>query len=176
MLEAFQFAHWVSREAIEAFELLSSLPKAPDTKDTEAIRAFYDEFNQRYLSEALDVFDVAITDVYVGDIRVHLVERPNTKPGPTLICLHGGSFMWGRGAGALLEAVPIAATTGFRVAAVEYALAPENQYPSAIDDVINVYSSLLEQVPANSIGVFGCSAGGMLTSQTIMSGARSSTL
>jgi len=167
MLEAFQFAHWVSQEAIDEFRLLSSLPAAPSSKDTEAIRAHYDEFNQRHLSEALDEFDVVITNTFVGDVLVHMVERPNIEPGPTLICLHGGSFMWGRGAGALLEAVPIAATTGFRVAAVEYALAPESQYPSAIDDVIAVYGSLLEQLPARSIGIFGCSAGGMLTSQVV---------
>ena len=73
--------------------------------------------------------------------------------------------MWGRGAGALLEAVPVASVSNLPVLAVEYALAPEQRYPDAIDDVLAVYRSLLDRQAARSIGMYGCSAGGILTAQ-----------
>ena len=73
--------------------------------------------------------------------------------------------MWGRGAGALLEAVPVAATAKMRVVAVEYALAPERPFPAAVNDVITIFEQLSATQSPASIGMFGCSAGAMLTAQ-----------
>jgi epsilon-lactone hydrolase len=75
--------------------------------------------------------------------------------------------MWGRGAGALLEAVPVAATLGVRVIAVEYALAPERTFPAAVDDTLAVFRTLRQDIAADRIGIYGCSAGGVLTAQTV---------
>lgn len=164
MIDPFRFARWVSADAIDLFRLESRFPVAP-VDDIEAIRAHYDTFNRRHLAAALECFDVELAEEEIAGIRAHSVTGRNGRQGPTLICLHGGGFMWGRGAGALLEAVPVASVSGFRVSAVEYALSPEHRYPAAIDDVVVVYRSLLERQPAASIGIYGCSAGGMLAAQ-----------
>ena len=84
-----------------------------------------------------------------------------------LINLHGGAFLWGAGSGALVEAVPMAATLGVEVVAVDYRMAPEHVFPAASEDVARVYRALLERHDAQTIGVYGCSAGGMLTAQTV---------
>lgn len=160
------FANWVSAEAraLAAAQLAEPAPPS----DLEGQRAFYDAFNHRNLALAIEAFPVEIADEIVADIPVHIVTPKGGASDPrSLICLHGGAFMWGTGAGALLEAVPVVATTGMRVIAIDYRLAPEHVFPAAVDDVLAVYDALLETSSAESIGIYGCSAGGMLTAQTV---------
>jgi acetyl esterase/lipase len=65
----------------------------------------------------------------------------------------------------LLEAVPVAATAAVRVVAMEYALAPEEPFPAAVNDVMAVYRQLIANQSPASVGIYGCSAGGLLTAQ-----------
>ena len=166
MIDPFRFGHWVSKPAIKRLELDAKSAVAPED-DIEAIRVHYDGFNQEHLAEALNLYPVEIERVEIAGVATHLVSRGDCAEDPILLCLHGGAFMWGRGAGALLEAVPVASVSGFRVAAVEYALAPEHKFPASIDDVVAVYRTLLESRRPESIGIYGCSAGGMLTAQVV---------
>ncbi|MFN3312400.1 MAG: alpha/beta fold hydrolase [Hyphomonas sp.] len=84
-----------------------------------------------------------------------------------LINLHGGGFITCWPACAELESMPLAALGGFRVVAVDYRQAPEHKFPAASEDVAAVYSELLKEYPAENIGIFGCSAGGMLTGMSL---------
>jgi acetyl esterase/lipase len=54
-----------------------------------------------------------------------------------------------------------------KVVAVDYRLGPENRFPAASEDVTNVYRELLKTYRPENIGIFGCSAGGMLSGQAI---------
>lgn len=166
MIEPSCFAPWVSAEAQALFHAQSEQPSAPG--DIAALRVHYDAFNRRHLETALAHYPVDIVRSEIGGVVVDIVTpKQGLASDRALLCLHGGAFMWGRGAGALLEAVPVAATLGIRVIAVEYALAPEQVFPAAVDDVVAVYRSLCEQLASNKIGIYGCSAGGILTAQTI---------
>lgn len=159
------FAPWVSEAAQALFCSQIDAPPTP-AGDIAALRAHYDLFNRRHLETALAHYPVKISRNVMGGVAVDVVTpRQGTTDDRTLVCLHGGAFMWGRGAGALLEAVPVASTLGLRVVAVEYALAPEHPFPAAVDDVLAVYRAILQDVPAGRIGIYGCSAGGMLTAQ-----------
>jgi len=82
-----------------------------------------------------------------------------------LLCLHGGGFTWGADSGALVEAIPIAAEMGVEVVAVDYRLGPEHAYPAASEDVAAVYRALLQDREPEAIGLYGCSAGAVLTAQ-----------
>ncbi|MEI9850798.1 MAG: alpha/beta hydrolase [Sphingomonas sp.] len=75
--------------------------------------------------------------------------------------------MWGSGSGALVEAIPIAATAGMKVVTVDYRLAPEHLYPAASEDVAAVYAALLKRYRPEDIGIYGCSAGGVITAQAV---------
>jgi monoterpene epsilon-lactone hydrolase len=163
-----RFAPWVSAEAAEMFAVEAAASTELPPSDIPSLRRHYDAFNQRHLAVARDHYPVDIVRDEIGGVRVDIVTPSgNDIDHRTLLCLHGGAFMWGRGAGALLEAVPVAATAKMRVIAVEYALAPEQVFPAAVDDVFAVYRALCEAQPATSIGIYGCSAGGALTAQTV---------
>lgn len=162
------FAPWVSAEAASMFAAETVGAAAPPPTDIAALRLHYDIFNQRHLAVARDHYPVDIVRSAIAGVAVDVVTPSGVDiDHRTLLCLHGGAFMWGRGAGALLEAVPVAATARMRVIAVEYALAPEHVFPAAVDDVFAVYRALCEVQPAQSIGIYGCSAGGALSAQTV---------
>src|SRR5207249_3527017 len=84
-----------------------------------------------------------------------------------LIDVHGGGFVIGARVSGLLEAVPIAAIGKIKVITVDYRMAPEHKFPAASEDVAAVYKELLKELKPQNIGIYGCSAGGMLTAQAI---------
>jgi monoterpene epsilon-lactone hydrolase len=80
-----------------------------------------------------------------------------------LINLHGGGF--NSDSGSLIEGVPIANLAKMKVVSVYYRLAPENPFPAAVDDVVAVYKEQLKDHQPQNIGIFGTSAGGILTAE-----------
>lgn len=161
------FAPWVSDEAIAWARAEATMPP-PASDDVATLRAHYDAFNRRQLDDALANYPVDHAAQHIAGVSVHVVTpRGDFDTDRILLCLHGGAFMWGRGAGALLEAVPVAATARLRVIAVEYALAPEHVFPAAVEDVLRVYDALREQHSVAQIGIYGCSAGAALTAQAV---------
>lgn len=85
-----------------------------------------------------------------------------------LIELHGGGFVMGRAdTMGLLDAIPVAALTGLTVVAVDYRKGPEHRYPAATEDVVSIYRVALEHFKPAHIGIFGCSSGGVLTSESL---------
>ncbi len=54
-----------------------------------------------------------------------------------------------------------------KVVTVDYREGPENKFPAASEDVASVYSELLKTYKPESIGIYGCSAGGMLTAMSV---------
>jgi monoterpene epsilon-lactone hydrolase len=163
------FSAYASEEARKTF--LSGLtPPPPEiANDVPALRQHYAAFNDRLRDLMLERFQVEIEETEIAGIPVHRVTPtfPVDESGRVLLNLHGGAFMWGSGSGALVEAIPVAATSGLPVIAVDYRLAPEHTFPAASDDVQAVYESLLTDLPASSIGIYGCSAGAILTAQCV---------
>jgi len=84
-----------------------------------------------------------------------------------LINLHGGGFMWGARFMGALESIPVASLGHIKVVAVDYRQGPEYKFPAAVQDVVAVYRVLLKTYPAQNIGIYGCSAGGLLTAQVV---------
>lgn len=146
--------------------------RAPDLKgDIAKQRAFYQTYNDNRLAEMRRHFRTREERVKLGDVAVDIV-TPDAGIDPrnkhrVLINVHGGAFMWGSGSGALVEAIPIAATMGIKVVTVDYRLTPEHRYPAASEDVTAVYRALLKQYRPEHIGIYGCSAGGVITAQSV---------
>lgn len=162
----------LSAEALTVLERMDAA-KAPDFKgDLASQREFYDRFNDDRLAEMRRVFHTRERGETLNGVKVDIVEPVDGVAARNryrvLINVHGGAFMWGAGSGALVEAVPIAATLGIAVVTVDYRLAPEHRYPAASEDVTAVYRALLERYPAANIGIYGCSAGGVVTAQSVV--------
>lgn len=81
-----------------------------------------------------------------------------------LINMHGGGFI-GKCPDGLVEALPIAGTGRIKVITVDYREAPEAKFPAASEDVTAVYRELLKSYAPENIGLYGCSAGGVLAGQ-----------
>jgi len=84
-----------------------------------------------------------------------------------LINLHGGGFFSGAGNHALIESIPLAGLGKFKVVTVDYREGPEYQFPAASEDTALVYSALLKEYKPPNIGIYGCSAGGILTAMAV---------
>ncbi|MDP1026998.1 alpha/beta hydrolase fold domain-containing protein [Sphingomonas sp. KR1UV-12] len=160
-----EHARWVSPTSRTFFDEEVRAPSCAPA-DLEERRGYYDAINTARLAGALRDHPMTVTSREIAGVLVHEVVPAQPCPDGVLICLHGGAFLWGAGAGAVLEAVPVAAATGMRVLAVDYRLAPEYLFPNAVDDAAAVYAALID-ADIGPIGIYGCSAGAYLTAQVV---------
>jgi acetyl esterase/lipase len=84
-----------------------------------------------------------------------------------LIELHGGGFTGCWPACAELESLPVAALGRIKVVSLDYRQAPQHHHPAASEDVAAAYRELLKTYRPDNIGIYGCSAGGMLTAMSV---------
>ena len=88
--------------------------------------------------------------------------RPETNG--TLIYLHGGAYALGSAKGYRGLAAQLAAAAGMTALIPDYSRAPEAQYPIALEEMVAVYSRLLEDgLDPKTTVIAGDSAGGGLT-------------
>jgi monoterpene epsilon-lactone hydrolase len=151
----------------EAQKYLGELAKHPNVPQTLAERrAATDKWREFDSAEAKKLFPVSVEEKIIGGVRTDVItpanfpERNRTR---VLINLHGGGF--NSDSGSLIEGIPIASLAQTKVVSVYYRLAPENPFPAAVDDVVAVYNELRKQYKPASIGIFGTSAGGILTAE-----------
>ncbi|WP_435317148.1 alpha/beta hydrolase [Haloarchaeobius sp. TZWSO28] len=108
--------------------------------------------------------------VPVGDHEVPVrVYRPApvSTPAPGIVFAHGGGFVLGTLDSAEDLARRLATETGSVVVSVDYRLAPEHQFPAALDDVDAVLDWVFENAvdlgfDPTRLGVAGSSAGASL--------------
>lgn len=114
-------------------------------------------------------YPVTISQTTIDGVPASVIEPAGgvgaENKNRVLMELHGGGFISGNN---LLEAVALAAVGRIRVISVDYRQAPEYAFPAAIDDAVKVYTALLKRYRSQHIGIYGCSAGALLTSQTIV--------
>lgn len=161
---------FVSDEAAAFQRMRASLP-AFDMGAGEADIAVRREQINAYAAQALGrfttLFEVVTVLTEIGGVEVLDVTPAGgvDDPDRVLINLHGGAFTVGWDGIARMEAIPICGMTGWRVVSVNYRMAPEHRHPAAVEDVARVYAELLKSYAPGQIGIYGGSAGGVLTAQ-----------
>ena len=167
------FSSYASPEARKLFQrMLEQGRNAPPLDGPiAASRAYYDKINTARAKLMERLYPVTIEQRSIGGVPTQVV---TPKQGVTaaeqhrvLINLHGGAFLWGAGTGGLVEAIPVASVGRIEVVTVDYRQGPEHVFPAASEDVAAVYRVLLKQYPAKNIGIYGCSAGGVLTGEAV---------
>lgn len=90
-----------------------------------------------------------------------------------LICFHGGGYVTGSRASHRKMFGHIAKAAGVPALIVEYRRAPENPYPSAVEDALTAYRwAVASGVTAKRIAFVGDSAGGGLSVATALAAQR----
>ena len=152
----------VSPEAQTWLESLTHTTPGPETLAER--RARTDAWRAQDSAEARKLYPVNVEEAMTAGVRTDII-TPMTMPAENqsrvLINLHGGGF--NSDSGSLIEGVPISNLAKMKVVSVYYRLAPENPFPAAVDDVVAVYKELLKTYKPHSIGIFGTSAGAILT-------------
>jgi dipeptidyl aminopeptidase/acylaminoacyl peptidase len=124
-----------------------------------------------YLERQRALFAVERQDTTLGGVHAYVytpkegVAADNRKR--VLIDLHGGGFSGCWPGCAELESLPIAALGRIRVISLDYREGPKYRFPAASEDVAAAYRELLKTYRAQDIGIYGCSAGGMLTGMAV---------
>ncbi len=166
------FPAHASAEARAVFARDVAVPGKDWTKEPiAAARAHYDAINGARARRMHAIFPVTIRAGRIGGVPVEIIEPrggvPAANRGRVLLNVHGGAFLWGAGSGGRVEAIPIAAEAGVRVIAIDYRMAPEHLFPAGSDDVVAVYRALLADHAPAAIGIYGCSAGSILTGEAV---------
>ncbi len=102
--------------------------------------------------------------VTVAGVPVERVHPPYWRTRGTLIYLHGGAYALGSAKGYRGMVAQLAAAAGMTALVPDYSRAPEAQYPVALEEMVTVYSQLLQDgLDPKKTVIAGDSAGGGLT-------------
>ena len=129
-------------------------------------RKHTDDFRIGRAAEARKIFPVTIESKTISGVPCDVITPlsiPAEKKNRVLINVHGGGFV--TDSGSLVEGIPIAYLTKTTVVSVYYRLAPEYPFPAAVDDTVAVYKELLKSHKPKDMGLFGTSAGAILTAE-----------
>ena len=163
------YSNFASPEARALAGRLMHEPPFVFGDDVAKAREHYGRYNDDRLAEVRALYATREERQILGGVAVDVVTPAegisDRNADRVLINVHGGAWMWGSGSGALVEAIPIASVGRTKVVAVDYRLAPEHRYPAASQDVAAVYRDLLKRYRPENIGLYGCSAGGVVVAQ-----------
>jgi epsilon-lactone hydrolase len=154
----------VSTEAQQMLARVESDAAVPQT--LEERRAGTDKWQQGVGEQFKKLYPVNITSDTIAGVPVRVITPLIIAPenrDRMLVNLHGGGF--NSDSGSLSETIPIANISGIKVIAVLYRLAPEHPFPAGLDDAVAVYKELLRTYKPEHIGVYGTSAGAILTAE-----------
>jgi epsilon-lactone hydrolase len=153
----------ISPEAQKWLESLHQQKVGPPETLAER-RTHTDAWRKMDSAEARKLYPVNVEETTTAGVRTDIITPLSGASGNrVLINLHGGGF--NSDSGSLIEGVPISNLAKIKVVSVYYRLAPENPFPAAVDDVVGVYKELLKTYKPQSIGIFGTSAGAILTAE-----------
>lgn len=144
---------------------MQALPVAEQRRvlDEHYLEPLIARARQRY---AVNIEPRSIGGIYT-EVIVPAAGVAPAKQHLVLINLHGGGFTLGARTNGRLESIPVAGLGRYRVVAVDYRQGPEHRFPAASEDVATVYRELLKTYRPEHIGIFGCSAGGLLAAQSL---------
>lgn len=102
--------------------------------------------------------------VTIAGVPVERVQPPQSGTHGTLIYLHGGAYALGSAKGYRGLVAQLAAAAGMTALVPDYSRAPQARYPIALEEMVAVYSCLLEDgLDPQTTVIAGDSAGGGLT-------------
>jgi len=146
------------------------VPLPGDIPDIVELRRVYNENLQPNVDHMREVFPVDIEETTIEGISAAIITPKGGVPpeNENRLFLNGpgGGYRTGVRANGLLISIPVAATLGVKVVSILYRQGPEYRFPAASEDLLKVWDHFTKTYKPENIGMVGCSAGGMLVSQT----------
>jgi acetyl esterase/lipase len=144
---------------------------SPKTKEEWKEWVEYTKVSREYgVKKQAEKYNVSIKKEMIDSINVYTITpislaNKNTKH--LFVYLHGGAYIFGGGMSALSEAMLIASRAKIPVISIDYRMPPDHPYPTAIEDVVRVYQSLIKTHAPKSIALGGSSSGAGLALATV---------
>lgn len=128
--------------------------------------------NSAWVQHIKDLYPAKTEELTIAGVHAYRVTPlagvSKQNRGKILINLSGGGFVMANAAvGGLNESIPLAVLARIEIVTLDYRQAPEATFPAASEDVAAVYRELLKTHKPKNIGIYGCSAGGLLTAQSL---------
>ena len=172
---AFQLppSEYMSEEARGQLKLRMMMPAGglKISDDIQEARKTLDGYLSSWVKATKEKYavDMAETQIEGIPVRVFTPRAQPADPARVLINVHGGAFSVCWDSCSVLESIPLSAIGNFKVVSVNYRMGPEAKHPAALEDLTTVYRALLKDHSPQNIGIYGCSAGGMLSAQAASS-------
>jgi acetyl esterase/lipase len=111
-----------------------------------------------------------VTERKIGGVTVFdVLPRGYRADGTVILEVHGGGFVLGSARSNLGGSAKLADTTGKRVIAIDYTVAPRGNWRIVTDQVLAVYRGVLaEGFQPQHIGMTGGSAGGTIVAASVL--------
>ena len=122
------------------------------------------------IKKRAEKYNVSIKKEIIDGVNVYTITPKSLVNKDTkhlFVYLHGGAYMFGGGMSALSEAMLIASRVKIPVISIDYRMPPDYPYPTAIEDVVRVYQSLIKTHAPKSIALGGSSSGAGLALATV---------
>ena len=140
-------------------------------QDIQGYRAKQDEIMKWFLGPIEKRYAATIEERTIGGVFTQIVTPKDgiaaDNGDRVLLNVHGGGFVSGARTASLIESIPVASIEKIKVISIDYRMGPESKFPAASEDVAAVYREVLKEYKPQHIGLYGCSAGGMLTGMSI---------
>lgn len=170
---AIPLSRYMSEEAKRKLIEAARAPTAEseENRTVSEMRADVDAYYRPIVERARSQYPVLVENRQIGGIATQVVTPKSgvaaSNESRVLINVHGGGFIVGAGLGGLAEAIPVAAGGKIKVVTVDYRMAPEYHFPAANQDLAAVYVDLLKRYNPENVGIYGCSAGGILSAMAV---------
>ena len=122
-------------------------------------RAYYETLGKIYPAEP----SVIVTETTIAGVRSYWFNQHLLTQKHIVIYLHGGVYALG----SISSYRAMVSHLAKRLIYIDYSLAPEHPFPSAINESLNVYRELRKKYPDYKFSIIGDSAGGGLAIQLV---------
>jgi acetyl esterase/lipase len=165
------FSSFASPEARDALVVRLRTPR-PTITSIDDVRRLSDQGVQPDVDFYTARYPFTSTKSKIGNVPIETFEPAagiaHENRHRVLIQIHGGGFnSGGGGVFGTLESIAIVGEARIKAIAVDYRLLPEHTLQDAVDDVLTVYREVLKSYRPWNIGIYGCSAGGSLTTMAV---------
>ena len=151
-----------SAELAKVIAMIKSVPRDP-TASVERMRGAMEKVSEHVAR------DVKCEAVSAGGVPAEWIVPPNAANDRVILYLHGGGYVMGSINTHRAMIARIARASEAKALALNYRMAPEDPFPTAVDDATAAYRWLLAQgYKPGKIVISGDSAGGGLTLATLL--------